>query len=280
MHTYERKDLLLDVNIESFQYREGEPILKNIKEQVFNIVRPGMDQGQVVAILGPSGIGKSTLFELIAGLRKPIQGAVQVYVPASKTLQPVSPELIGMVYQTYDLYPFLKVKSQLELGAKKGGCSGSDLEKKVEKYLDYFRLRDHMHKYPNELSGGQRQRLAIAQQLLCSTTVLLMDEPFSGLDPLMKAKISDLIADIAQLDELRTIIIVSHDIEPTLAISDTVWLMGKNQDGSASIVETIDMIEKGFSWRKDLREDRGFQELVFSVSKRFLALSDPATEKA
>ena len=279
MHSYERKEpLLLDVNVESFEYRAGEPILKNIKEQVLDIVRPGVNQGQVLAILGPSGIGKSTLFEVIAGLRPPTKGSVQVYVPSLKALRPVSPKLIGMVYQTYDLYPFLKVRSQLELGAKKGGCTGADLHQKVEEFLDYFRLREHAGKFPNELSGGQRQRLAIAQQLLCSTTVLLMDEPFSGLDPLMKAKISDLIADIAQLDELRTIIIVSHDIEPTLAIADTVWLMGKNNDGSASIVETIDMVAKGFSWRKDVREDREFQELVYSVNKRFLALSDPAAK--
>jgi len=275
MPTYERKEpLLLDVNIELFEYREGQPILTNIRQQIMDIVRLDVNQGQVLAILGPSGIGKSTLFELIAGLRVPTKGSVQAYSPELKTLIPVTPHLIGMVYQTYDLYPFLKVRTQLELGAKKGGCTGNDLKEKVDYYLDHFRLRDHATKYPNELSGGQRQRLAIAQQLLCSSTVLLMDEPFSGLDPLMKAKISELIADIAQLDELRTIVIVSHDIEPTLAISDTVWLMGKNADGSASIVETIDMIERGFTWRKDVRADRAFQQLVFEVNEKFKMLSD------
>ncbi len=280
MATYERKEpLLLDVNIELFEYREGQPILKNIKQQVLDVVRPDVNQGQVLAILGPSGIGKSTLFELIAGLRVPTKGTVQAYSPSLKKLMPVSPHLIGMVYQTYDLYPFLKVRSQLELGAKKGGCMGNDLKEKVDYYLDHFRLREHATKFPNELSGGQRQRLAIAQQLLCSSTILLMDEPFSGLDPLMKAKISELIADVAQLDELRTIVIVSHDIEPTLAISDTVWLMGKNADGSASIVETIDMIERGFTWRKDVRADRDFQKLVFEVNERFQVLSDGVVEK-
>lgn len=277
MSAYERKEpLLLDVNVELFEYCPGQPILRNIRQQVLNIVRPDVNQGQVLAILGPSGIGKSTLFELIAGLRVPTKGTVQAYSPALKALVPVSPHLIGMVYQTYDLYPFLKVRSQLELGAKKGGETGTALREKVDYYLDHFRLRDHASKFPNELSGGQRQRLAIAQQLLCSSTVLLMDEPFSGLDPLMKAKISELIASVAQLDELRTIVIVSHDIEPTLAISDTVWLMGKNADGSASIVETIDMIERGFTWRKDVRADRDFQQLVFEVSERFQALSDAA----
>ncbi len=280
MSQYERKEpLLLDVNVELFQYREGQPILTNIRQQVLNIVRPDVNQGQVLAILGPSGIGKSTLFELIAGLRVATKGTVRAYAPALKTLVPVSPHLIGMVYQTYDLYPFLKVRSQLELGAKKGGYTGTNLKEKADYYLDHFRLRDHADKYPNELSGGQRQRLAIAQQLLCSSTVLLMDEPFSGLDPLMKAKISELIATIAQLDELRTIVIVSHDIEPTLAISDTVWLMGKNADGSASIVETIDMIERGFTWRKDVRADRDFQQLVFEVSERFQVLSDGIAEE-
>ena len=279
MVSYERKDpLLLDVQVELFEYREGEPILRNIRQQVFNIVRPGLNQGQVLAILGPSGIGKSTLFELIAGLRMATKGTVQAYDPAVKALVPVSPQLIGMVYQTYDLYPFLKVRSQLQLGAQRGGHTGTDLKEKVDYYLQHFRLIDHADKFPNELSGGQRQRLAIAQQLLCSSTVLLMDEPFSGLDPLMKAKISTLIADIAQLDELRTIVIVSHDIEPTLAIADTVWLMGKNADGSASIVESIDMIARGLTWRQDVRADRAFQQLVFEVSERFQALSDAAVE--
>ena len=83
---------------------------------------------------------------------------------------------------------------------------------KVDFYLDHFGLREHARKYPVQLSGGQRQRVAIAQQLLCSNAVLLMDEPFSGLDPLMKSQICELISDISKLDELMTIIIVSHEI--------------------------------------------------------------------
>lgn len=267
--------LLLEVSVEYFEYVEETPVLRNIHEKVYNITRPGVQQSQVLAILGPSGIGKSTLFELIAGLRPPTKGAVHCYDPDAKALTAVSPAMVGMVYQSYDLYPFLKVRTQLELGAKKGGLAAAEVREKVEFYLDHFRLREHARKYPNELSGGQRQRLAIAQQLLCSNTVLLMDEPFSGLDPLMKHKISELIADVAQLDELRTIVIVSHDIEPTLAIADTVWLLGKKADGGATIVETINLMELGLTWRDNVREDPKFQELVASVSKKFAALSGP-----
>lgn len=103
--------------------------------------------------------------------------------------------------------------------------------------------------------------------------LLLMDEPFSGLDPLIKNSICDLIADVAQLDELMTILIVSHDIEPTLSIADTVWLMGKTSDGAATIVENINLLERGLCWRKDIREDKAFRELVFDVTKRFGELS-------
>lgn len=271
---HEVKDtVLLDVNVDLFEYVPGVPVLKNIHEQVRDIVRPDVTQGQVVAILGPSGIGKSTLFEVIAGLRQPTKGSVQTFDNEQNKLVPSHTGLVGMVYQSYELFPFLTVRGQLELGAAKGGLKAAEAKEKVDFYLQHFRLRDHARKYPNQLSGGQRQRLAIAQQLLCSNKLLLMDEPFSGLDPLIKNSICELIADVAQLDELMTILIVSHDIEPTLSIADTVWLLGKTADGSATIVENINLLERGLCWRKDIREDPEFRELVFNVTKRFADLS-------
>jgi ABC-type nitrate/sulfonate/bicarbonate transport system ATPase subunit len=269
--TYEIKDpIILDINVEYFEYEKGVPVLKNIKQQIHNVTRPGVAQGQVVALLGPSGIGKSTLFELIAGLRKPTSGEIKAYNREKNALLPVEAGMVGMVYQSYELYPFLSVKSQLELGAKKGNLKDADA--KINFYLDHFKLKEHVNKFPNELSGGQRQRLAIAQQLLCSNTILLMDEPFSGLDPLIKTNICELIESISQLDELQTIIIVSHDIEPTLSIADTVWLVGKQPDGSATIVETINMMERGLAWQKNIEEKPEFQQMVTYVTKRFWQL--------
>ena len=272
--------VLLDIDLELFEYHEGLPILTNIKNQIKNITRTNVLQGQVLAILGPSGIGKSTLFELIAGLLKPTKGGIKVYDKTKNALVPIEAGMVGMVYQSYDLYPFLTVKNQLALGAKKGGFKGKELDEKVEFHLNYFRLREHSNKYPNQLSGGQKQRLAIAQQLLCSNMLLLMDEPFSGLDPLIKQDICELISDIAQLDELQTIIIVSHDIEPTLSIADTVWLLGKtsngkskNDKGSATIIESINLMDKGLCWQENIMDSPQFQEMCNYVTKRFKALN-------
>lgn len=264
--------VLLDINVERFEYQPGVPVLTNVRQQVHDITRPDVKQGQVVAILGPSGIGKSTLFELLTGLRTPTKGQIQAYDAAQKSLVPVHAGMVGMVYQSYDLFPFLTVRGQLELGARKGGWKGEEATKKIDFYLKQFNLQEHTRKYPNELSGGQRQRLAIAQQLLCSNSVLLLDEPFSGLDPHIKKSICKLIADISKLDEMMTIVIVSHDIEPTMAIADTVWLMGRLPDGSASVVEVIDMMKAGFCWRSDIQTDPDFQQLVQEVSNRFGAL--------
>jgi ABC-type nitrate/sulfonate/bicarbonate transport system ATPase subunit len=262
--------LLLDINIESFEYKKGEPILQSIKKQVYNVTRPGVLQGQVIAILGPSGIGKSTFFENIAGLLHPTKGMIKAYDKNTKEFTTIKVGDVGMVYQSYQLYPFLTAKQQLELGARKGGLTTAETTEKIDFYLSHFHLKAHAHKYPNQLSGGQRQRLAIAQQLLCSNTILLMDEPFSGLDPLLKNNVCELIADIAQLDELMTIIIVSHDIDAALSIADTVWLMGRIPNTTAAtIVETIDLMEKGLAWKKNIQYDSRFIELCQYIKERF-----------
>ena len=271
--TYTIEDtVLVDIQVDHFEYEPGKKILDNIHQKIHNITRPDVTQGQVLALLGPSGIGKSTLLELIAGLQKPTKGSIQVYDENKQALVPTKTGTAGMVYQSYDLFPFLTVRGQLELGARKGGLTGKDAEDKINFHLEHFHLREHARKYPNQLSGGQRQRLAIAQQLLCSTKLLLMDEPFSGLDPILKASICELIADVAQLHEHMTVIIVSHDIEPTLSIADTVWLIGKTPEGAATVVNTIDMMAQGLCWRKDIREDLKFQQLVLEVERKFGSL--------
>jgi ABC-type nitrate/sulfonate/bicarbonate transport system ATPase subunit len=90
--------------------------------------------------------------------------------------------------------------------------------------------------YPAQISGGQRQRIAIAQQLLCSEHFLLMDEPFSGLDLVMEAKVCELINEIACLDELNPIIVVTHDVTAAATVADHLWLMGRDRGASGNII--------------------------------------------
>jgi polar amino acid transport system ATP-binding protein/sulfate transport system ATP-binding protein len=143
--------------------------------------------------------------------------------------------------------------------------------------LERFALEGHASAYPATLSGGQRQRGAIAQQLMQPKSLLLMDEPFSGLDPLMAREVSHLISEVAAKDELLTIVIVTHDICAALAVADTLWLLGRvrGDDGSpqgARIVHSIDLMERGLAWHPDIMQTPLFELTKREVEARFTSL--------
>ena len=127
-------------------------------------------------------------------------------------------------------------------------------DEKVTKYLQRLDMVDQAQLFPAQISGGQRQRIAIAQQLLCSEHFLLMDEPFSGLDLVMEAKVCELINEIACLDDLNTIIVVTHDVTAAATVADHLWLMGRDRDSAGNILrgariqETHDLIERDLCW--------------------------------
>jgi ABC-type nitrate/sulfonate/bicarbonate transport system ATPase subunit len=132
-------------------------------------------------------------------------------------------------------------------------------------------LKEHLKKYPAQLSGGQRQRTSIIQQVLTGNKFILLDEPFSGLDALMIDKVINLLVKVSTLDELNTLVIVSHDVENALAISDTAFIIakekGKENEG-ATVTETLDLIEMGFAWNPHIREDNKFQSLVSQIKHK------------
>ena len=161
------------------------PVLAGVEESIDNIIRDGMQQGQVVCLLGPSGIGKTQLFRCIAGLQQPASGAV--YLNGLRT--PVTPGEVGVVAQNYPLLNHRTVLGNLLIAARTRLPNEKSALEKSMQILDQFGLSEKALCYPASLSGGQRQRIAIAQQLLCSSHFLLMDEPFSGLDPHAKAQV-------------------------------------------------------------------------------------------
>jgi len=127
-------------------------------------------------------------------------------------------------------------------------------------------LKDELKKYPQQLSGGQRQRASIIQQLLKGSDFLLLDEPFSGLDVCVLDKVTDLLLQVSISDEFKTLIIVSHDIATSVAISDTVLIMG-NENGKpgATIKKEIDLIERNLAWKEDIKQEKAFIETVEEI---------------
>jgi len=269
MQDYTLKDTL--VKIDNICLSFGDTIiLKNINAEVKDIVRPGCIQGQVVGILGPSGIGKSLLSKILAGLLKPTSGQVLV---GEKQI-PVRSGLVGMVAQNYPLFAHRTVYSNLLLSAKKGGNN----KDKVDQYLAEFNLSDKINLYPSQLSGGQRQRTAILQQLLCSENFIIMDEPTTGLDPIMKDKVCNNIIKISKLREDSTLFIVTHDIPAAIAVCDKLWLIGRDRDENgniipgASIKEMYNLIERDLCWQPDIQGTPQFASFLNEVKNRFKTL--------
>ena len=253
----------------------GNQIIRELTAEIKNIVRPGYTQGQVVGFLAPSGMGKTQLLKIMAGLQKnPYSGNVLI---TEKSI-PVCPGMVGLVTQNYLLFENYTVLKNLTVAAAQKGCENGVTSKKAFEMLERFGLTDKAKLYPAQLSGGQRQRVAIAQQLLCSEHFLLMDEPFSGLDPMMKDNVCALISEVASSDELNTIIVVSHDISATASISDTLWLMGRDKDSAgnkipgANIQKVYDLASMGLAWDKDIQLTPQFADFIREIKENFRSL--------
>src|SRR5207237_4762769 len=138
--------------------------------------------------------------------------------------------------ECYSMYKKCRIICYMRLAAKQIETMHDTVCEKVLKYLRRLDMVDQAQLYPAQISGGQRQRIAIAQQLLCSEHFLLMDEPFSGLDVVMEAKVCELINEIACLDELNTIIVVTHDVTAAATVADHLWLMGRDRDPGGNFI--------------------------------------------
>lgn len=267
-------DVLLHVDHVSYT-PEGSNflILRDVNGAIYDIQQPnGPVRGQIVALLGPSGVGKTTLFRAMAGLTAPTTGRVVL----NGEDHPVRPGQVGVVTQNYRVFPHRRVLGNLVVAGQQIGLSKEESTKKARELLARFGLSEHENKFPKQISGGQKQRVSIAQQLMCSERFLLMDEPFSGLDPVMKHRVCELIVEVSSLHEDNTIIVVTHDIPAAVAIADTIWLMGRERDPEtdelipgAVLVDKFNLVDIGIAWQDGIEKSPIFHKFVDEVSDRF-----------
>lgn len=261
-HIY--KDSILALRDVSMQFG-GEVILRDISLDVLDVVRPGVSQGQVVGFYGRSGIGKSVLCRIIAGLLPPSTGTVQVGTPA----RPVCPGDVGFVQQRYPLFDHRTLLDNLLVAAERKHTP-AEAKARAEDFLARFDLAPHRRKYPAMLSGGQRQRAAIAQQLLCSEHLIILDEPFSGLDIAMIDEVKKIILEVTMLDELNTVVIVSHDLATTTALADTLWLLAPEHDAAGQCLpgatvnkkHQYNLADMGLAWQPGIQAKPDFVQLI------------------
>jgi polar amino acid transport system ATP-binding protein/sulfate transport system ATP-binding protein len=252
----------------------GNVILRDLNLEIRDLYRPDCVTGQVVGLLGPSGIGKTRLFRLLSGIDKPDKGTVTIGAKAV----PVERGMVGVVAQNYPLFEHRTVAGNLELAARSAGLNRQDAAAKAYQYLQRFNLEERAGLYPCQLSGGQRQRVAIAQQFLCSEHFVLMDEPFSGLDLIAVDKVSQLIREMANADELNTVIVVTHDIQAALAVADTIWLLGRDRDEQGKVIPgarvkaTYNLVERGLAWRDGVVDTPECMDLVREIRGVFPSL--------
>jgi NitT/TauT family transport system ATP-binding protein len=182
--------------------------------------------GEILAVLGPSGCGKSTLLRVLAGLLRPTSGTV---LYRGTPLAGPNPG-VAMVFQTFALFPWLTVLDNVELGLRAAGVAEDECRRRALAMIDLIGLDGFESAFPKELSGGMRQRVGFARALAVEPGILLMDEPFSALDPLTA---ENLRTDLLELwlkrrFPTRAIVIVTHSIEEAVFMADRIIVLGSN----------------------------------------------------
>lgn len=204
--------------------------LKNIVKSfggnvILDDISLNIEEGEIVSILGPSGSGKTTLLNLILGITDIDKGSL-VYNERDLTRVPMEQRGFNIVFQDYALFPNLNAYQNITYGLKnKPGISSKE---EVEELIDLLGLREHLTKKIEQLSGGQKQRVALARTMVMKPKILLLDEPLSALDGVIKESIKDRIKTIAREYHLTTII-VTHDPEEALTLSDRVLIINKGK---------------------------------------------------
>lgn len=217
--------------------------LKNISKSfggttVLEHIEFSVADGEIISVLGASGSGKTTLLNIILGIVGPDSGQI-LFDGTDITKTPMEKRGFNIVFQDYALFPNLTAYKNIVYGLRnKPGISTSE---EVEELIKRLGLQEHLHKNIEQLSGGQKQRVALARTLVMKPKILLLDEPLSALDGVIKESIKEKIKQIAR-DLNLTTIIVTHDPEEALSLSDRVMVL--NEGKIAQFATPYEIIHK------------------------------------
>lgn len=196
----------------NFSYKD----IKRHKNMALTDINLDIHKGEFVSLLGPSGCGKTTLLRIIAGLESPDMGEVK-YLSKNKR-----PPRIGMVFQDLALFPHMSVERNISYALRH--LSNKKRQERIDEMLSLVRLEDKRKNFPHQLSGGQKQRLAVARALAREPDLILLDEPFSAQDSILRSRIRDEVMHILR-DAGVAALLVTHDPEEAMQFADRIAVM-------------------------------------------------------
>ena len=217
--------MMLEIEDLSKQYGE----VRAVKELSF-----GVKQGEFATLLGPSGCGKSTTLHSIAGLVEPTSGTIRLRGSDITSLSPSARDL-GLVFQKAALFPHMTAAENIAYGLEMHGWDEQATDDRVREMLELVQLPEHGDHKPDELSGGQQQRIAFARAIAYEPDMLLLDEPLTGLDRVLREEMRREIKRIQEEVDITTLY-VTHDQEEALSLSDKIIVLNngmKQQEGSS-----------------------------------------------
>jgi len=220
-HLYTPASSVLELRYVSCAYETGRPAVQEISFAA--------REGEILCLLGPSGCGKTTILRAIAGFEPVRSGQIFLsgqLVSSPDVMTPTENRRVGMVFQEYALFPHLRVQDNIAFGIRH--LARKERAVRVQEMLRLTGLEGFDRRYPHELSGGQQQRVALARALVQNPVVLLLDEPFSNLDPDMAGRMRQELHDLLRRTKTTTVL-VTHDHDEAFAMADRIAVLNQGR---------------------------------------------------
>ncbi len=254
---------MLKINNLRIEYQKGIPTLDQYDLTV--------EDGELVSLLGPSGCGKTTTLRTVAGFIEPVAGEITLNNTDITYLTP-NKRNIGLVFQSYALFPHMTVFQNIAFGLKMRGINKNEINKRVDNALQMVDLEAFGDRRPAQLSGGQQQRVALARAVVIEPQLLLLDEPLSNLDAKLRVSMRTEIRRLQQRLGVTTLY-VTHDQEEALAISDRVVVMNHGVITQSGPPEEIYNIPKSGFVADFMGFDNHFQSTIQNIDDQFMDIT-------